>query len=47
MVLWGFAVWVEVSEYFKKLSVFNNGEWAMAVGEPQCNFHVVAHFGIL
>ena len=47
MMLQGFAVWVEVSKYLKKLCIFNNLEWVVAVGDPQCNFHAVAHFHIL
>jgi len=47
MMLRAFTVWVEVGEYLEKLRVFDNLEWAVAVGDPQCDFHAVARFGIL
>ena len=47
MMLRAFAVWVEVGKYLKEFSVFDNRERAVAGGDPQCNFHAVARFGIL
>lgn len=47
MMLWGFAIWVEVGEYIEKFRVFDNREWAVAIGDPQCDFHAVGRFGIL
>ena len=47
MMLRAFAVWVEVCKYLQEFSVFDNRERAMAVRDPQRNFHAVAHLGIL
>jgi len=47
MMLRAFAVWVEVGKYLKEFGVFDNLERTVAIGDPQCDFHAVARFGIL